>query len=142
MNRKQIQRFQKFIELDMLTGCWIWKGCLRNGYGTVKQNGKMQLAHRISFVHWNGEIKQGLEIDHLCRNKICCNPSHLEAVTHLENLKRGNIGLFNKNKTHCIYGHEFTKENTIIKQDGRRNCRTCINRLNREWRMRQNVIKC
>jgi len=139
MNRKQIQRFQKFIELDLLEGCWLWKGCLTNGYGIFTIKHKNVLAHRISFVHWNGEIKQGLEIDHLCRNRTCCNPAHLETVTHIVNVKRGNLGIINKNKTHCKNGHGFTKENTIITVSGKRNCRICVYSQNRKSKLR---LKC
>lgn len=139
MNRKQIQRFQKFIELDLLTGCWLWKGCLTNGYGIFKINRKNVLAHRASFVHWNGDIPQGLEIDHLCRNRICCNPKHLESVTHKENVKRGNLGIINKSKTHCKHGHEFNKDNTIITKGGSRNCRICVYLQNTNSKLR---LKC
>ena len=137
MNRKQIQRFQKFIELDLLTGCWIWKGCLRAGYGIFQMNGKAMAAHRVAFTHWNGEIKIGLVMDHLCRTKNCVNPKHLEAVTDYENITRGISA--NRNKTHCKNGHEFTEENTYINQNLKRNCRKCHIQWTKDYLAR---IKC
>jgi len=137
MNRKQIQRFQQFIELDLLTGCWMWKGCLRAGYGIFQMNGKAMTAHRVSFVHWNGEIKKGLVMDHLCRNKNCVNPKHLESVTDKENLKRGISA--NRNKTHCKNGHKLIDYNLMISKNGKRNCRMCHLQWDKNYRMR---LKC
>jgi hypothetical protein len=73
-------------------GCWQWTGCTNNdGYGFVFVNGKSCGAHRVAYQLANGPIPDGLEIDHLCKNPGCCNPAHLDAVTHQENMKR--IGL-------------------------------------------------
>lgn len=119
MNSKQLQKFQKNIELDLLTGCWLWKGNLNQEYGYFI-GGR---AHRISYEHWNGSIPNGLQLDHLCRNRNCVNPQHLEAVTLRENLIRGISA--NKIKTHCPHGHEYTEENTYITPKGKRKCVIC-----------------
>lgn len=76
--------------VDRKTGCWIWQ-LSRNakGYGTVWHEGRCWLAHRLSFTLANGPIPSGLSLDHLCRNPPCVNPSHLEVVTHAENVRRG-----------------------------------------------------
>jgi hypothetical protein len=83
-------------------------------------------AHRVLYRLVNGPIPIGAEIDHLCRNRSCVNPDHLEAVSHRENLMRSPIApaAINARKTHCKYGHEFTQTNTYV-SSGRRRCRLC-----------------
>lgn len=101
------------------------------GYGMVRYsiNGKehSQIAHRAVYTSEVGEIPEGLVLDHLCRNRICINPDHLEPVTQKENCRRGDTGLHLKSRTVCINGHKYTEENTYRFPDGRRNCRTCHN---------------
>lgn len=71
--------------------CWIWKGCLdKDGYGQFSVRFKCFRAHRFSFFLVRGGIDTGLVIDHLCKNKNCVNPSHMELVTIRENSRRGN----------------------------------------------------
>lgn len=81
------------------TGCITWEGGLTNaGYGQISVDGKMQLVHRHTYEWVNGPIPDGLEIDHLCRNRACCNSGHLEAVTHRENGLRGLRGRLYRKK--------------------------------------------
>ncbi|HEY8766071.1 MAG TPA: HNH endonuclease signature motif containing protein [Dehalococcoidia bacterium] len=87
------------VKLDLHTnrsaglfGCWPWTGVIHPlGYGHVNIPGTRnpQMAHRASYEFFVGPIPDGLELDHLCRNRGCVNPSHLEPVTHLENVRRG-----------------------------------------------------
>lgn len=83
------------IEEHQETACWLWQGEMnRNGYGRVWVNGKRLMAHRVVYESLRGPIGEGLLLDHLCRNRACCNPDHLEPVTHRENTLRGEARLF------------------------------------------------
>ena len=112
---------------DPLTGCWVWQWATRksDGYGTAYKNRKKVQAHRLIYEEIKGQIPAGLTLDHLCRNILCVNPDHLEPVTQRENVLRGNgVAAIHARKTHCIRGHEFNKENTMVVKRGR-GCRTC-----------------
>jgi len=108
-------------------GCWEWLGAKSShGYGIVYNNHKINYVHRLTFYQYKYSIPKGKQIDHLCRNRICCNPHHLEIVTPKTNVLRGiSSQAKNKRKTHCKNGHEFTKENTIIQNGDNRRCRKC-----------------
>lgn len=110
------------------THCWIWKGTTTPaGYGRIKIDGKGILTHRFTFEHYRGQIDSDKETDHLCRNRVCCNPWHLEPVTHSVNVKRGDIEAmsYQKLKTHCPKGHPYSLENTWVNRLGHRFCRKC-----------------
>ncbi len=93
-------------------GCWLINTSLdKDGYHVASYRGKAVRAHKKMFIILKGEIPEGMVIDHLCRNRNCCNPEHLEAVSIRENILRGESG--NGKKTHCPQGHEYTPENTL-----------------------------
>lgn len=107
--------------------CWEWKGSKdSNGYGRFYYNYRNVSAHRLAYELLKGVIPIGKELDHLCRNILCVNPDHLEAVEHRENILRGSgFAAQEARQTHCIHGHEFTKENTENRKNNKRRCRTC-----------------
>lgn len=124
-------------------GCWEWQLHIgKDGYARARRNERSYLLHRVSYELFNGAIPDGLYIDHLCSNKSCINPDHLEPVTPAENTFRckTSIASVNLSKTHCPQGHEYTEANTKITKGGRR-CRRCLaashrRRLERNYQMR------
>ena len=119
-----------FKKADTSSTCWQWLGSkYANGYGKLGKAGIM--AHRIAYELTRGHVPEDMCLDHLCKNRLCVNPDHLEIVTLVENVMRGESQhAKNARKTACKRGHEFTAENTYIRQDrGTRSCKTC-QRLN------------
>jgi len=122
------ERIQSRISIDD-KGCWIWQGTTTSeGYGQTIHQAKKLYTHRLAYELWRGQIHEGLVIDHLCRNRACCNPGHLEVVSRGMNALRG-VGspAVHAVKTHCLRGHEFTPDNTYTptSSPNHRNCRTC-----------------
>lgn len=144
MSKKQLDKF--LLKVEKTSDCWNWiRGKTRAGYGMAYIDGKFIYAHIASYLHFVGIIQQGLELDHLCRNRACVNPTHLEAVTRKVNTVRGIISIINKERgklvTHCRNGHEYTKENTYFhNKRGTRDCRMCRNkrRYNSDLKRRAN----
>lgn len=114
-------------------GCWIWTaGMRRGGYGRIRVGGKgspTTVAHRFAYERLFGPVPDRLQLDHLCRNRACANPSHVEPVSSRENTLRGETpAALNAAKTQCPVGHEYDEKNTLmIHRRGRieRFCRAC-----------------
>lgn len=127
------------VTFDLASGCWPWLRSGSKGYGRLVVRGVRKLAHRYFYEEMRGPIPSGLTLDHLCRNRACVNPWHLEPVTVRDNVLRGNgLSAVNARKTHCKRGHEFTEENTrhlSYRPVGRgRICRACERRRDRRRR--------
>jgi hypothetical protein len=117
-------------------GCWLWTGRIdRDGYGRI--GGK--LAHRVGYERLIGPIPDGLTIDHLCRNRPCVYPAHLEPVSQRVNTLRGvSPSAVNARKTHCSAGHGFDERNTYL-HSRRRACRQCNSEAARRYEERRKV---
>jgi hypothetical protein len=131
MGYRHAPAVDRFAEKVALTdeGCLVWIASRNNkGYGTFAAGvGKSTVAHRWSYEHHIGPIAAGLSLDHLCRNRACVNPDHLEPVTQRDNLMRGDtIPARNASKTHCPAGHEYAGSNLKV-HGANRHCRTCHN---------------
>lgn len=113
----------KVVEKE--SGCWEWTGCgNRGGYGAIKVTGRMVMAHRMAFEALQAHIPEGLVIDHLCRNRGCCNPAHLEPVTFKENVLRGeSFTAVHARKTGC--GKPNHGAFDARRPEGARECSTC-----------------
>ena len=126
------------IDYEHLGACWFWMAAKTNGYGVVQHNGRVQRAHRVVYEHLVGPIPVGLELDHLCRNRACVNPAHLEPVTGKDNIARGeSMSALHSRQTHCRAGHEFTPDNTYLRKRGHnteRFCRECCRARDRRRR--------
>jgi hypothetical protein len=138
---------EKYI-VDPVTGCWQWQaGTCGRGYSKIGYTRPDGTRRTVGAYKWimeqiHGPIAPGYEPDHLCRNKLCVNPDHMEIVTRAENNRR-RVAAYRENgkEMHwklrasgkCREGHEMTPENTIDKKDGTRTCRTCRQKFQRKW---------
>lgn len=125
------------------TQCWEWLAALtHDGYGRFSIKRKHIMAHVFAYKYFVGQIQKNLTIDHLCKNRSCVNPDHLEQVTLLVNLHRGNtLQAKNKAKTHCPYGHEYDQNNTFIRPNGGRTCRKCARLRANLWEKRNSEYR-
>lgn len=123
-------------KIEKTDGCWEWLASKTDGYGRYYDNGRNHMAHRFVYRLLVGPIPPDLQCDHLCRNRSCVNPDHIELVTQQENIARGDATIENARparirsqlaRTHCKNGHPWSEENTYRRPDnGTRQCRACV----------------
>ena len=114
------ERFWGKVDRRDEDGCWLWTGYRHpQGYGKFRLDGRPHNAHRVAYELSVGPVQEGLELDHLCRNRACVRPDHLEPVTHRENMQRSAA-----QRTHCPQGHPWSEANTYTGR-GYRECRAC-----------------
>lgn len=127
------ERLMSKVFVNNTTMCWDFTGKLdKSGYGRIRINKVNYLAHRMSYDLFCGFIDESMVIDHLCRNRSCCNPDHLREVTMTTNTLENSLGVaaISIKKTHCKNGHELTPDN----------CYT--NNVNSKGRLWRNCVKC
>ena len=137
-------RFWRKVSIALDPGaCWEWLGALERGYDNFRNdNGRKVRAHRWAYEASVGPVPEGLQLDHLCRNRACVKPAHLEAVTQRTNILRG-VGATAKHarQTHCEHGHPFNQENTYVYPQGWRTCRPCKRKRDRRYRAAGRVVR-
>lgn len=133
--RSITDRFWEKVDRRGPDECWQWLARKdRDGYGRFRDGPLMVKAHRFAYEQMVGPIPDGLQIDHLCRNRPCVNTRHLEAVTQRVNILRGNgITAKQARQTHCKRGHAFDEANTYVLKRGERQCRICAAARNRRY---------
>lgn len=119
--------------------CMLWDRGRGHGYGALRVGDKKTSAHIVAYELTRGLVPDELELDHLCRAHDCFHPAHLEAVTHLENIRRGDAGKWLREKTHCPQGHPYNFDNTYLVR-GQRQCRECKNKQKRDARLNSRIL--
>ena len=133
-----LARVDALVSIVPITGCWMWMQRISpQGYGLISVMMKTTTAHRVVYEAVRGRIQRGMELDHLCRNRWCVNPDHLEPVTHKENVARG----LSAKRPECKRGHPYVPSNIINRRDGARQCRECDSLLRAERRARKRKAK-
>lgn len=135
--------------------CWHYGDYKYTNHTAVLLEGKYVGVHKVAYEYLIGPVPEGMELDHLCHNKRCVNPDHLEPVTHAENLRRAwalkklRGGMKREaserkgTQTHCWKGHELAKVGVLLsaKKDGkvRRRCRACQQEIQTRWRRKNGI---
>jgi len=136
---ERLDRFMRFVSPEPMSGCWLWTGALiPAGYGVFGRHGERVGAHRAAHEFFLGPIPPGRHIDHLCRNRACVNPQHLEAVTQAENNRRG-AAWYRPSVASCPNGHPYEG----AKVAGREwRCRQCRSMRRRRYKLKRRAMQC
>ena len=132
-------------KIEKTETCWNWVGEINDkGYGRIDVSGKHKRAHRLVYEYLVGKIPLGLQLDHLCRNRRCVNPKHLEPVTRKENILRGFApSAICARRQHCSKGHPYSGENLYIKHVkgySYRRCRECHKAECKKYTQRRKLL--
>ncbi len=137
MTKEAWDRFLSKVQF-LENGCWSWTGYIGpNGYGQVRVDGKSHRVHRLAYAQTNGEIEEGNDVHHVCQNRACVNPSHLQSVSKKEHIRvspnhAAHVAL---TMNQCSKSHLMLGSNIIWTERGARKCRECRNAKNRERRL-------
>ena len=133
------ENIESKIQPEPNSGCWLWLGGLRDkkdGYGAADYAGRTWRTHRLVYTLLREAVPAHLDVDHDCRNRICCNPDHLTPRTRKHNIHRGEgVAPKNLRKTHCPQGHPYDETNTYVWAN-QRFCRTCSAGYKRNYEQR------
>jgi HNH endonuclease len=142
------ERIMEKVYFEPNSGCWIFNGIVdRDGYGRITPSRLSELkrrpmaVHRIMYENENGLIPEGLTIDHKCRVRCCCNPSHLRTMSNVENVMIGeSLAADNARKTECKRGHPLSGRNLFIDTQNHRQCRVCMRMREEKAAARKRIV--
>ena len=141
---KESRLFWKKVNKDAEDGCWEWtasRNKQNTGYGQFGIRGKIMQAHRVSYTWANGPVPDGLELDHLCRNKVCVNPDHLEAVDRRTNQLRTNNPMVAVHRSGlCAKGlHKIEGFNIEYMANGNKRCKACHHKVTNDFKRKRSA---
>lgn len=125
-----LSKYFSDAKIKITDGCWLWLGATNSdGYGSLGRSGKTYSAHKFIHELVCGPVSDDVELDHLCSNRLCVRPSHLEGVPHRVNVLRGKgVAVISLNKKECPKGHLLEGDNLVVCELPRRRCRICQNK--------------